>query len=76
MIQGFMLGTIFGMFLELACIVLTMARAKRKERIEQYETGKRESNNSTGLHWYVREKDMYVIDGGKVVGFVEKEKEN
>ena len=31
-------------------IVLTMARAKRKERIEQYETGKRESNNSTGLH--------------------------
>lgn len=48
MIQGFMLGTIFGMFLELACIVLTMA--KRKERIEQYETGKRESNNSTGLH--------------------------
>lgn len=49
MIQGFMLGTIFGMFLELACI-LAMARAKRKERIEQYETGKRESNNSTGLH--------------------------
>ena len=44
MIQGFMLGTIFGMFLELACIVLTIAR------IEQYETGKRESNNGTGLH--------------------------
>ena len=50
MIQGFMLGTIFGMFLELACIVLTMARTKRKERKEQYETGKRESNNSTRLH--------------------------
>lgn len=38
------------MFLELACIVLTIARAKRKERTEQYETGKRESDNSTGLH--------------------------
>ena len=39
MIQGFMPGTIFGMFLELACIVLTIARTKGKERIEQYETG-------------------------------------
>lgn len=50
MIQGFMLGTIFGMFLELACIVLTMTKAKRKERIEQYETGKCNRDNSTGLH--------------------------
>lgn len=50
MIQGFMLGTIFGMFLELACIVLTIARTKGKERIEQYETGKCDRDNSTGLH--------------------------
>lgn len=50
MIQGFMLGVVAGMILETICIVVTTLKIKAKERKEQYETGKRESNNSTGLH--------------------------
>ena len=50
MIQGFMLGVIAGMILETICIAVTTLKIKAKERKEQYETGKRESNNSTGLH--------------------------
>lgn len=50
MIQGFMIGTIFGIALELACIVAATTRTKLKEREEEYETGKRERNNSAGLH--------------------------
>lgn len=50
MIQGFMLGVVVGMVLETVCIVVTTLKIKVKERKEQYETGKRESNNSTGLH--------------------------
>ena len=56
MIQGFMLGVVVGMILETICIVVTTLKIKAEERKEQYETGKRESNNSTGLHCYVREK--------------------
>lgn len=50
MIQGFMLGTIFGIVLEIICIAVVTVRDKQKERKEQYETGKRNRNNSTGLH--------------------------
>ena len=50
MIQGFMLGVVVGMILETICIVVTTLKIKAKERKKQYETGKRESNNSTGLH--------------------------
>jgi hypothetical protein len=50
MIQEFMLGVVVGMILETICIVVTTLKIKTKERKEQYETGKRKSNNSTGLH--------------------------
>lgn len=50
MIQGFMLGVVVGMILETVCIVVTTLKIKAKERREQYETGKRESNNSARLH--------------------------
>ena len=50
MIQGFMLGVIVGMILETICIAVTTLKIKAKERKEQYETGKRESNNSSGLY--------------------------
>lgn len=50
MIQEFMFGVVVGMILETICIVVTTLKIKTKERKEQYETGKRKSNNSTGLH--------------------------
>lgn len=50
MIQSFMSGVVVGMILETTCIVVTTLKIKVKERKEQYETGKRESNNSTRLH--------------------------
>lgn len=50
MILSFMLGVVVGMILEIICIVVTTLRIKAKERKEEYETGKRERNNSAGLH--------------------------
>lgn len=50
MIQGFMLGTIFGIALEIICIAVITVREKNKERKEEYETGKRNRDNSAGLH--------------------------
>jgi hypothetical protein len=50
MILGFIAGTIFGIILTAVCAVIATIRTNAEERKEQYETGKRESNNSTGLY--------------------------
>ena len=50
MILGFITGTIFGIILTTVCTVVATMRTNAEERKEQYETGKRESNNSTGLY--------------------------
>jgi hypothetical protein len=50
MILGFIAGIIFGIILTTVCAVIATIRTNAEERKEQDETGKRKSNNSTGLH--------------------------
>jgi hypothetical protein len=67
MIQGFMLGTIFGMFLELACIALTMEK-KGLNNMKQVNVTEITVQDCIDMF---EKKNMYtVIDGGKIVGFV------